>query len=181
MSQISNKGSVDYTKGKIYIYIFLKNNVNNKVYVGSTCWEIQKRFAEHQRCTTKTRESNYKLYVAMKDIGIDQFFWEEVEKFPCANKSQLTARESHWIRHFRSWEDEYGYNRKIEQRTKSEYYQDKKDEMIQKTKAYYTENRDKAREFYNECKVCSCGGTYTVANKARHERSTKHKQSIAKS
>ena len=155
--------------------------MNNKVYVGSTCWDIQKRFNEHKKCIKKARESTYKLYIAMSDIGIDQFFWEEIEQFPCENKSQLTAREGYWIRHFRAWEDDHGYNKKIEQRTRSEYYQDKKDEIIHKSKTYYVENRDKVREFYNELKVCSCGGSYTVANKARHERSAKHQQSATKS
>jgi Rad3-related DNA helicase len=114
----------------------------------------------------------------MRDLGVDLFFWEEVEQFQCNNKSQLTAREGYWIRHFRAWEDEFGYNKKVEQRTKAEYYQDKKEEIKQKSKTYHMNNIEKAKTFYNECKLCSCGNTYTVANKARHERSETHKKGL---
>ena len=152
--------------------------MDQKVYIGSTCWDIAKRFKEHQRCVSKTREHSYRLYSDMRAIGVDLFFWEEIEPFPCENKSQLTAREGYWIRHYKSWEDEYGYNKKMEQRTKAEYYQDRKEEIKLKAKTYHMNNIEKAKVFYNECKQCCCGGTYTVANKARHDRSAKHQEGI---
>ena len=110
------KGTVDYAKAKIYI---IRNNVNDKIYVGSTCWDLSHRFGEHKRCCTKTREKHFRLYKDMTDVGIDCFFWEEVEQFPCDNVSQLRSREGFWIRHFDSWKPENGYNKKVETRTKT--------------------------------------------------------------
>ena len=172
MSNISKKGTVDYDEAKIYI---IRNTENEKVYIGSTCWEISKRFNEHKRCIHKTKIKSYKLYVAMSELGPECFYWELVEKYPCDNISQLTAREGYWIKHYNSWKVEHGYNKKLEQRSRAEYYEDNKEIIKQKAKAHHEEARN---EFYNEVIPCSCGMTYTRANKSRHERTKQHQQAL---
>ena len=125
------KGTVDYSKGKIYI---IRNTENDRVYNGSTCWDLAHRFGEHKRCCSKTKSKGYRLYQEMNDIGIDCFCWDEVGQFPCDNVSQLRAREGYWIKHYKSWIPEYGYNKKMETRTKSEYYQDNRETTLKHVK-----------------------------------------------
>ena len=66
---------MDYKNVKIYLIL---NNVNDDIYVGSTCQPLSKRFYEHRsRCKTLT---NYgKLYPVMRDTGRDNFYIELIE------------------------------------------------------------------------------------------------------
>ena len=77
-----------------------------------------------------------------------------------------------------------------------QYREDNKDKMREYNKQYYQDNQDKIREYkkQNRYKIreykkqyveknrekrlkkndCECGGTYTLVNKARHLKTTKH-------
>ena len=134
MSNISKKGEIDYSKGKIYI---IRNNQNSKIYIGSTTWNISKMFNEHKRGMIKTRSKEVPLYKAMLELGTDCFYWEEVELYPCDNVSQLQAGEGYWIREYNAWDSEFGYNRRLEQRSRQEYYKDKKESILEKSKQYH--------------------------------------------
>jgi group I intron endonuclease len=205
MSKISNKGEVDYTKGKIYV---IKNNQNTKLYVGSTTWEVAKRFNEHKRSASKDVSKNYKLYAAMTELGVDCFYWEEIESYPCENVSQLRAREGYWIREYKSWLDDYGYNKKMETRTRHEYYEDTKDHIKEKVKEYYInhkEERDQYKkmhyveneehfkqykqEYYQKHKearqakskeliTCECGQIVCHGALAKHKLTQKHIKAV---
>ena len=76
----------DYQKAIIYRYV---NNVNNCVYYGSTT-DAQKRIAVHKN---HSKTSNKPLYVAMREIGFQNFVFEVVKKFPCANRKELEDEE----------------------------------------------------------------------------------------
>ena len=108
MSEMNKKGSVDYQNGVIYI---MKNNTNDKVYVGSTTGAISKRFNKHVSHIGKATDTTWRFYAAMAEIGPGNFMWEELEKYPCQNKSQLTSREGYWIKHYKSWKAEQGYSK----------------------------------------------------------------------
>ena len=55
-----------------------------------------------------------------------------------------------------------------------EKYHNSKDARIEQMKEYHIRNRDSILEKKNEKITCECGGRYTSANKAVHERSKKH-------
>lgn len=203
---MSQKGKVDYSKGRIYI---IKNNVNEKVYVGSTTWEVAKRFNKHVSQRNKATDTTWRFYAALNEIGPENFFWEEIEKFPCQNKSQLTSREGHWIRHFKSWKTDSGYNKKVEGRTRTEYYEDQIDTIKQNVKEYYQNNKNKIDEYkqqhyqehaehYKEYKqewyskhresiqqknkeklTCTCGAMVCRAAMATHLKSKRHCDRLA--
>lgn len=84
-----------------YIYI-IKNTVNNKVYIGQTVNNINLRFSKH-KFAAYTGTS--KLYVNMRNIGIDNFYIEEICK--CDNK-ELNKLEIYYISKYNSYHD--GYN-----------------------------------------------------------------------
>jgi group I intron endonuclease len=136
---------LDYKNGKIYV---IRNHINEKVYVGATTQSLSKRFGEHKR--DYKRDYNYKIYKAFLEYGIDKFYIELVENYPCENKEQLNAREGYYIRQFDSYNN--GYNGQIEGRTIKEYYNENKAHILQNKKEYYEDNKDKIKQYREENK-----------------------------
>ena len=66
-----------------YIYKII-NSVNNKVYIGMTRRTIEQRWAEHVKTYNyeNGRMYNFKIYKAMRDIGIEYFTPVLVEECP---------------------------------------------------------------------------------------------------
>ena len=54
---------------KIY---FIKNYINNLLYIGSMTRNLEERFKEHKRDIIKY--PNFKLYKAMKEYETDNFY-----------------------------------------------------------------------------------------------------------
>lgn len=78
---------VNYQQGKIYQ---ITNNVNDKMYVGSTCQTLSDRMIGHRG---DSRHKSSKFYKAMRDIGIENFSIYLYKTFPCQSKVELEAEE----------------------------------------------------------------------------------------
>lgn len=87
-----------------YIYKII-NDINDKVYIGKTEFNIEKRFKEHCRDSKKGYE-NRPLYNAMNKYGIEHFSIEEIEE-----TNNPEEREKYWIEYYGSFK--YGYNATI--------------------------------------------------------------------
>ena len=87
-----------------YIYI-IKNDINDKVYIGKTTKTIQERFKEHIREYKKERCEKRPLYNAMNKYGLEHFWIEELEK---CNYKIVNKREVYWINKYNSYKA--GYN-----------------------------------------------------------------------
>lgn len=85
-----------------YIYK-ITNDINDKVYIGKTEFDIEKRFKEHCRDAFKERNEKRPLYNAMNKYGIEHFKIEEIEQ--CNN---IEKREKYWIEYYDSYNN--GYN-----------------------------------------------------------------------
>ena len=85
-----------------YIYI-IKNDINDKVYIGKTHLTPQKRFAQHCRDMRRKRCERRPLYDAMRKHGPEHFYVETLEE-----TDSPEAREEYWIKQYNSYE--YGYN-----------------------------------------------------------------------
>ena len=85
-----------------YIYL-IKNNVNNKVYVGKTELSIVERFKEHIRNSRKERCKNRPLYRAMNKYGVENFTVSMIEE-----TDRPEDREVFWIAFYDSYKN--GYN-----------------------------------------------------------------------
>lgn len=146
---------MDYKNGKIYV---IRNHINDKVYIGGTTTTLTKRLSWH-----KTSNRKYKIYQAFKEIGVDHFYIELVEDYPCNSKSELTTREGFFIRQFDSYVN--GYNMRIAGRNQKEYNEDNKEHLslhnknkydnnkdiyIQKSKDYSQKNKEKVAEYKKE-------------------------------
>ena len=88
--------------GIIYI---IKNNINNKVYIGQTTTTLQTRFSQHCKKSTIANR-HYKIYNAIKKYGKEHFFAEELEKDIPLNK--LNEKEIYYIEKYNSLTN--GYN-----------------------------------------------------------------------
>lgn len=83
------------------IYI-IRNSINNKVYIGRST-DIHRRWTTHlhdARCG-----ENSKIHIAMRVIGIDNFYLEVLEECPV---EKLNEREQYYIEKYDSWHN--GYN-----------------------------------------------------------------------
>lgn len=86
-----------------YIYI-IKNSMNDKVYIGQTTRTINKRFEEHLNAAINAKTNN-KLYKAMKEIGLQNFY---VEKLMECDEKDLNKFEQQFVAEFNSIHN--GYN-----------------------------------------------------------------------
>ena len=103
---------VNYANAKIYK---LENDWNDEFFIGSTCDALSKKFYEHKR--RKTSNGWLRLHLMMHKVGEIYFKITLLEKYPCKDADELTAREMHWRRELnpslnyvhsqRDWPKEY--------------------------------------------------------------------------
>ncbi len=105
---IKPKKESNYSKAMIYL---IKNEVNDKVYVGSTIQKPWKRWQQHLRDMKDPERQNNKLYTAMREFGVDNFYIEVHERCPCETKEQLEEIETRVILEFNTIENGYNYRR----------------------------------------------------------------------
>jgi group I intron endonuclease len=125
----------NYNNGKIYV---IRNHGNPLVYVGSTTQALSKRMVEH-----RSKSKSYttcKLYQAFYEHGIEKFYIELVEDYPCESKEQLLRQEGHFIRQFDSYNN--GYNGVIAGQTKKGYREDNRKAILEQKKGYRESNKD---------------------------------------
>jgi hypothetical protein len=145
----------------------------DSVYIGSTTKTIQQRLRQH-KADYKRYLNKTKNYVTSYEIvKYDDAIIELLEKLEYENKIELYDREAYYIKL-----DNKSINRVIPNRTYKKYYEDNKEQIIEKKKQYAINNKQQIKEHQNEKHTCDCGGKYTNANKARHLKSSKHKQYI---
>ena len=168
---------MDYANGKIYV---IRNHVNDFVYVGSTCQSLSKRFSWHK---SHMKNKKFQLYEAMMENGIENFYIELIELFPCSCRDELHKREGQYIRKFDSFKN--GYNGCIAGRSGKEWENDNKEKIKERMKNYRDDNKEQIKKYNEEYRKvnkekinekfdCDCGGKYTKSHKARHLKTQKH-------
>ena len=126
---------IDYQQGKIYT-IRCKTD-NNLIYVGSTVNTLIRRWYNHKQDTDRR---NSKINRTMKEMGIENFYIELYELYPCNSKIELEKREGEIIRLIGT------LNEKVAGRDKHEYYIENIDKIKPNRDKYYAENKEKIRE-----------------------------------
>jgi hypothetical protein len=129
-----------YQNGKIYQIVSFSHP--DLIYYGSTIQTLSMRFAGHRRDTKKENSNSSKQIICFDDAKILL-----IENYPCNSKEELNKREGEYIR------NNICVNKRIEGRTKEEYYEDNKELIKEKNKEYYEGNREKIKEnskIYND-------------------------------
>ena len=176
-----------YQDGKIYA---VRNDITDDIYIGSTTMALSKRMVKH-RCHAKTQPDVSLFYTFMNETGIEHFYIELVENFPCNSVEELRKREGEITREIGT------LNKRIEQRDMKEYfrqyYQDNIERCRENKRKWKALNREKINEdarkqywkdpkgAYERSKPwksikneCECGGHYINGNKASHFKTQRH-------
>ena len=138
---MSEIGKRDYKNGQIYV---IRNSIDNEIYIGSSCQPLCKRYQKHKD-NSKGYKKDRKLYSKMNEIGIDKFYIELYEEYPCDNVEQLRRREGEIIRELKPV-----LNKQIAGRTLAEWQEDNKELLKKWKKQYYEENKERLNEYHKE-------------------------------
>ena len=149
----------DYSKGKIYKIL---NNIDDEVYVGSTIETLGRRMGKHRDAMKKQQQT--KLYEHMNELGVENFYIELIENFPCNDIYELRAREGYFIREIGT------LNKRVEGRTTKEYHKQYYEEHKEELKQYREEHKEHINE-KNTCNICGC--QVNRRNLSRHQKSNK--------
>ena len=90
--------------GRIYI---IKNQVNDRVYIGRTTKRVEERFKQHIRDARSSAKSRRKLINAIRELAEDKFWVEQLDEIEFYG-TELQELETHYIQKFNSIEN--GYN-----------------------------------------------------------------------
>lgn len=124
----------NYQEGKIYA---IRSNHTEKVYIGSTCSDINKRFYEHKYISKGCQ--------AQEIFKFDDAYIDLLEKFSCNSRKELVSREAYHVRNNNS------VNIRIDDRSRKEWYDDGgKNNQKKAFNTWY--NSDKGKEYYKNKK-----------------------------
>ena len=115
---------VNYVNGKIYKLV---NNVDDEIYIGSTCSTLTKRKNGHKDMSK--RRPTMRVYIHLNQIGWDNVEIVLIESHSCSNKDELHRRERYWIDKLKP-----KINMLIPTRTYKEYRVDNREVLLQKAK-----------------------------------------------
>jgi group I intron endonuclease len=139
-----------YVNGKIYKLV---NDVDDKIYVGSTVKPLNIRFSEHKQ--DANRFPNRPAYDHFNKMRWSNVRIELIEKYPCESKAELHAHE-------RVWYDKLNPMLNVMRPFVTE------EEAHEKKIEYDRKNGNKSWT----CEICNC--TYRQDNKSHHLHSKKH-------
>ena len=166
--------------GRIYK---ITSSACDGVYIGSTTKQLNVRFSVHK--------SHYKIYLAGNMNYLTSF---EVLKFVDAQIELIHEGLFNGKKDMEKFEGETirttpnAVNKNVAgwTGTKEEYQQqyreDNKEAIAQNIRQYYEDNQDTVHTWKKTKCICpSCGGKYTLVNKAQHFRTKKHKDAVSSS
>lgn len=130
-----------YHKAKIYKIV---DNKYTKCYIGSTCQDLSKRIAEHRRNFRCKQHHNVSVYQLFREFGIENCKIELIEHFPSNSKEELAKREGEIIRTTEC------VNKRVEGRTRKEYYQDNCEKILENNRYYQQDHRQEIHEQQNQ-------------------------------
>jgi len=131
-----------YHRGKIYKIV---DNTNDQVYVGSTCQkQLSQRLNDHVRHYKDYLNGKFNYvssFEILKNANYDIILLETIK---CETKDELHARERHYI------ETLSCVNKKVEGRTKKEYYEANKEEIKIYQKEWRIAHKEETKAYQKE-------------------------------
>ena len=155
------------------IYKLVSTDINIKeIYVGSTI-NFRTRKSHHKgTCNNETdKKYNYNVYKYIRNNGgWDTFDMIQIEEVTHDTKQQLHARERYWIEELKAT-----LNKNIPTRTDAEYCKKNREIIKIKNAKYRIDNKEAIKIRNNKKHECSCGSIIRINDKAKHEKTIKHK------
>jgi hypothetical protein len=121
-------------KGKIYV---IRSHQTTDIYIGSTTILLCNRLAKHKY----EYKINQRYYTSYEIIKYNDAYIELLEEIECETKEQLRAKEGYYIRSMNC------VNKKIDGRTKKQYYKDNIEHKKEIDKIYYENNKEEKKEY----------------------------------
>ena len=174
------KHQVNFQKCLIYKIQHLDNE--ELLYVGHTTDFIRRQYAHKVCCMNKNSKAyNLKLYEIIRSNGDwDMFSMVLIHKFPCNSKLEACKEEDKVMREFKTtmntnsaWVNKEDYGK--------EYYAKNREQKIEISKKWYSENKEVSQEYYKENKehISNSQKEYRDKNKEKiDELSLKHRQNL---
>lgn len=135
---------IDYSKTIIYKLVHKDDLNDENIYVGHTT-DFTKRKYSHKKACYNPNDKEYNLkknQFIRGNGGWDAWCMIEVEKYPCNDINEATARERFWKRELNATLNSCEPNR-----SKKEWYQDNKEKISERDKQYQQDYRDKISEY----------------------------------
>lgn len=133
-----------YANGKVYKLV---NDVDEEIYVGSTCLPLRKRMYFHKNDAKK--KTDRRVCQHLDKVGFENVHIILIENFACNSKEELLARERHWIETLKP-----SLNKVVPLRTDAEYREAHKDKIHKQQREYHEANKDainaRRREYHRE-------------------------------
>ena len=126
-----------YTNGKIYQ---ITNNLNDMIYIGSTCLPLRKRWYNHKNEMNYGKGSTRRLFQMAAQIGWDEMRIVLVESYSCDSSDELRRREEY---HLQQVPAERRLNMMHAYQTPAEHVEQKR----QHAARYQAANKEKIREY----------------------------------
>ena len=132
------KNKINYENTIIYKIVCNDLNIND-IYIGHTTDFYKRKSLHKSACNNeKSIKYNYKIYQTIRDNGgWSNWSMIQIEIYSCKNNREAESRERYWIEKLNSKLNIY-----IPTRTKKEYYENNKEEILQYCKEYYENNKD---------------------------------------
>lgn len=188
-----------YEKAKIYK---IWSTQGNKIYIGSTTKDyLSQRMTAHRGDYKKWKRGTHghvASYILFEEYGLENCFIELLEAKSCSSIDEVRRLEGKYIRELEcvnkciagqtrhEYIKQYTENNKEHiTEYKKNYYNDNKDEIKEKQTKYYNDNKvsimnhvNNYRKENNDIITCDCGGTHQRFSKARHFKTSRHRQFI---
>lgn len=101
---------MSFKQSKIYK---ITNDLNDKIYVGSTIYKyLSQRMNVHRMMAKAKSQRHSLLYNFMRDSGLEHFKIELLENYECDNREQLNQREQIWHKKLNPQLNEYNADAK---------------------------------------------------------------------
>ena len=169
-----------YNNGKIYKLV---SPHTDKIYVGSTCKErLCQRLASHKskyKFWVKDNNNGYNTSFILFDLGDVEIIL--LETVNCNTKDELLKKEREYIDKYKDIlvnKDRPIITKNERKEYRKQHTEDNKEEIKQYKKEHYEKNKEEINERRGKIYNCDCGKEYTLRNKSRHEKSTKHQKYI---
>ena len=154
----------------------IKSLQTDKIYIGSTKNTLKNRLSQHKRTYKIWVKDNTKKYLTSFEIlKFNDYVIELIETCVFIDNAEKLKKEGYYIK----LNIEICVNKVIAGRTKTEYYESNKDQIIEKSKQYKEANKEQLAEakkqYYelNKDQIIEKNKQYYVLNKDRKSEENK--------